>query len=325
MDQMTVFICEDNLDSILTGVYDAWASRQGHTHVQLVLNNAFTYSLLCSYVTVKTDAVKAESVVRSIKKKISVLAWQMVCRAAMSDDETKADAVYRFLIGGFHFGARITEMLTESAVQKIFALNRQVSNEAHFYREFLRFESVIPSVDDAATSSFHDTDPAASSFRDTAAAASSSFHDAPADNSSLTEIIKTPHDLYRVAEAKNLLRSDNAASATHCSEILYAKIRPQSNVLAMVTPHFADRLPSEDFLILDVGRSIAAVHPADRPWFLMPLAKEQADALLAQNADQYPDLWKTFYHMIAIKERKNLKLQRNMMPLRYREFMTEQL
>lgn len=296
MEKKTVFICEDNLDSILTGVYDAWASKQGHTHVQLVLNNAFTYSLLCSYVTVKTDTGKAESVVRSIKKKISTLAWQMVYRAAMSDDDTKADAVYRFLIGGFHFGARITEMLAEPAVQKIFALNRQVSNEAHFYREILRFESVIPSACDA-----------------------------PANNSSLTEIAKTPHDLYRVAEADNLLRSDNAASTTHCSEILYAKIRPKSNVLAIVTPHFADRLPSEDFLILDVGRSIAAIHPADKPWFLTPLAKEQADALLAQNTDQYPDLWKTFYHMIAIKERKNPKLQRNMLPLRYREFMTEQL
>lgn len=269
MGQMTVFICEDNLDSILTGVYDAWASKQGHAHVQLALNNAFTYSLLCSYVTVKTDAGKAESVVRSIKKKISVLAWQMVYRAAMSDDETKADAVYRFLISGFHFGARITEMLAEPAVQKIFALNRQVANEAHFYREILRFESVIPSVDDVAAASLHDAD--------------------------------------------------------HRGEILYAKIRPKSNVLAMVAPHFADRLPSEHFLILDVGRSIAAVHPADRPWFLTPLAKEQADTLFAQNTDQYPDLWKTFYHMIAIKERKNPRLQRNMLPLRYREFMTEQL
>lgn len=311
MDQKTVFVCEDNLDSILTGVYDAWASKQGHAHVQLVLNSAFTYSLLCSYITVKTDTAKAESVVRSIKKKISVLAWQMVYRAAMSDDETKADAIYRFLIGGFHFGARITEMLAEPAVQKIFALNRQVANEAHFYREILRFESVISSTDDVAASSFHDT-----------AASASSFY-APAGSRGHTEITKKPHGLSPAAG--DTLLSGNTDSTAHCGEILYAKIRPKSNVLAMVAPHFADRLPSENFLILDVGHSIAAVHPADRPWFLTPLTKEQADMLLAQNADQYPDLWKTFYHMIAIKERKNPKLQRNMLPLRYREFMTEQL
>ena len=27
---MTIFVCEDSLDGILTGVYDAWDSRLGH-------------------------------------------------------------------------------------------------------------------------------------------------------------------------------------------------------------------------------------------------------------------------------------------------------
>ena len=44
---------------------------------------------------------------------------------------------------------------------------------------------------------------------------------------------------------------------------------------------------------------------------------------MAAKSDGYRDLWKTFYQAIAIEERKNPKLQRNMMPLRYREYMTE--
>lgn len=32
---MTVFVCEDSLDGILTGVYDAWDSRLGHSGVRL--------------------------------------------------------------------------------------------------------------------------------------------------------------------------------------------------------------------------------------------------------------------------------------------------
>ena len=31
---MTVFVCEDSLDGILTGVYDAWDSRLGHSGVR---------------------------------------------------------------------------------------------------------------------------------------------------------------------------------------------------------------------------------------------------------------------------------------------------
>ena len=34
---MTVFLCEDSVCGILTGVYDAWDSRLGHANVKLAL------------------------------------------------------------------------------------------------------------------------------------------------------------------------------------------------------------------------------------------------------------------------------------------------
>lgn len=248
----TIYLCEDSFENIMTAVYDAWASKKGHSHVRLQINQESTMELFCDYITVETDLEKVEKVSRSIENKISHEAWQMVYRAAMSWDAKKADAIYRFLVGGFHYGRKVTQMLAEPAVQKIFELNRQVSNESHFFREFVRFDAM--------------------------------------DNN-----------------------------------ILLSKIRPKSNILAMIAPHFADRLSGENFMILDVDRNLAAVHQAEKQWFLTSLTREEAETVLSHESDVYRDLWKTFYNSIAIEERKNYKLQRNMMPLRYREFMTEHL
>ena len=32
---MTVFTCEDNFDAMMTCVYEAWASRLGHSNIKL--------------------------------------------------------------------------------------------------------------------------------------------------------------------------------------------------------------------------------------------------------------------------------------------------
>ena len=246
----TVYLCDDSLESIFTAVYDAWASRKGHAHVRLQMNQIATMELFCEYVTVTSDTAKAESVSRSIRRKISPEAWHLVYRAAMSSEDSRADDIYRFLIGGFYYGAPVVDMLTEPAVRRIQELNQRIANETHYHKEFLRFDATAEGI-------------------------------------------------------------------------LFARIRPKGNVLTMVTPHFADRLSGENFLILDVGRHIAAIHPAEKDWYLTSLSREQAEELLSQKHDEYRDLWKTFYDTIAIKERKNPLLQRNNMPLWYREFMTE--
>ena len=66
---MTVFVCEDSLDGILTGVYDAWDSRLGHSRVKLQAeteDSYETYELFCQYRQVKTDPGKAEKDRKSV-------------------------------------------------------------------------------------------------------------------------------------------------------------------------------------------------------------------------------------------------------------------
>ena len=50
--------------------------------------------------------------------------------------------------------------------------------------------------------------------------------------------------------------------------LLFAQIGPKNNVLAHMMPHFADRFPGENFVILDENRRIYGVHPAHKEWFL---------------------------------------------------------
>ena len=43
---------------------------------------------------------------------------------------------------------------------------------------------------------------------------------------------------------------------------------PVGAVSTLLAPHFVDRLPSEDWMIIDDNRRTAVVHPADQPYYL---------------------------------------------------------
>ena len=107
--------------------------------------------------------------------------------------------------------------------------------------------------------------------------------------------------------------------------ILYAEIGPKNNILTFIMPHFADRLPLENFVIYDEIRNIYAMHPARGEWYLVYGEEgiRQAEHHFSEGEKKYSELFYSFFHTIAIKERNNYGLQRNMLPLRYREYMTE--
>ena len=139
---MVVFVCENTPEGIFTGVYDAWSSRLGHANVRLEVQGEYNYSLFSEYREVKTDRIKAQKVVRSVRRSLSELAYSWIYRTTLSEREDRADAIYRFLVCGFSAGAagrQITENLQIPAVQAVFQINRAVANEAHLQTEFLRF------------------------------------------------------------------------------------------------------------------------------------------------------------------------------------------
>jgi len=108
--------------------------------------------------------------------------------------------------------------------------------------------------------------------------------------------------------------------------ILFAPMGPKNHVLTELMEHFSDRFPSENFMIYDEGRQIFGVHKAKGNWFLIS-AEGMAEKIKTTNVSDaesyYSGLFQHFCQTIAIKERKNPDLQRNMLPLRFRAYMTE--
>ena len=104
--------------------------------------------------------------------------------------------------------------------------------------------------------------------------------------------------------------------------ILFASIGPRNNILTFLMPHFADRFPSENFVIYDEIRGIFGIHPAGKQWFLQ-IGEEKPVLKYSEEEQIYSELFRAFVSSIAIESRRNLDLQRNMLPLRFREYMIE--
>lgn len=251
---MIIFTCEDTFEDMMTCIFEAWAAaaQVGHSNIRLMLEPVGDLELFCEYRSVIKDTEKTGKVIRTIYRKLNENAYQLIYKAAMSFDPKKLDAIYRFLILGFSVGPSVLQMLQAPQVMTVFELSRKVTNEAHLFREFLRFERLEQNV-------------------------------------------------------------------------LAAHIAPQCNILTILGPQFSDRMPSENWMIIDDTRNFAAVHPADQEYYLTPLTALELEQLTQykEYSDPYVALWKSFFQTIGIRERKNYKCQRTMMPLWYRKNMTE--
>lgn len=249
---MTIYTCENTFEAMMTCIYDAWDSKKGHQNIRLKAEPVGDMELFCEYRPIQTDTAKAQKVVRSIQRKLSNTAYIMVYRCAMSEQPDKLDRIYRFLLLGFAYPDKITDMLQHPYVNAVFALSRSVMNEAHIFREIVRFQALPDGV-------------------------------------------------------------------------LVAHIEPKSNILTLLYPAFDDRMPSENWLIIDDTRSIAAIHSADQETYLTTLSTDELQRLkhTEDMTDPFIDMWKSFFHHIEITERKNPSCQRTHLPLWYQKHATE--
>ena len=102
---------------------------------------------------------------------------------------------------------------------------------------------------------------------------------------------------------------------------LVATIEPKNFVLPLVSPHFCDRFPGEQFMIYDKSHKCTFVYQ-DGERSLISLEDLELPEV-GEEEEAYRKLWKRFYSTIAIEGRINLKLRMNNMPKRYWPNMTE--
>lgn len=142
--------------------------------------------------------------------------------------------------------------LSEPKVQRVFELSRRVGNEAHFFKEIVRFQELNNGV-------------------------------------------------------------------------LFSKIKPENQVLTCIADHFSNRLPLENWLIYDETHCMTLLHQAGKQWVLVVGEKIDLETTrnLSEEEQKFEKLWKGVVKSISIKERKNLKLQKQHLPLKYRKNMVE--
>lgn len=106
-------------------------------------------------------------------------------------------------------------------------------------------------------------------------------------------------------------------------DFFYSAIEPDNNILSLISGHFADRLRGECFILHDLRREVAFFYNRGESGYA-PLLKCESECFLRDGRDRfYEELWRDFYEIIAVEGRKNPKLQRNYMPVRYWKHLTE--
>ncbi len=101
--------------------------------------------------------------------------------------------------------------------------------------------------------------------------------------------------------------------------LLFAKVAPQNNIIIFLAEYFKKRL-RENFVIYDTKRKIAAFRNCSD----ICLKKVgEIKIQIGQKEKEINTLWRRFFQEIAVKERKNYRLQRSFVPLRYRKHILE--
>ena len=102
---------------------------------------------------------------------------------------------------------------------------------------------------------------------------------------------------------------------------LYAKVDAKYNVLYLLGKHFSKRLNNQKYIIHDIKRELAFLHTKE--FVGVQKVADYEIPLRSESEEKFQNLWKTFFDSVAIKSRKNKKLQQQTVPLIYRTYMTE--
>jgi probable DNA metabolism protein len=101
----------------------------------------------------------------------------------------------------------------------------------------------------------------------------------------------------------------------------YAALEPDYNIISLLALHFSKRLSDQRWVIHDLKRKSAVVYDKEG-WFLTSIAKPLNSHLSTDEKD-FQGLWKLYFKNIAIENRKNPRLQKQYMPVRYWAHLVE--
>lgn len=139
-----IYVCEDSLTGIFSGIYEVWKRKMTAEEADLEVGDSFERRLFCEYIFCKAEERKALAVIRMIQKNLGVDVYEKISYALLSADRRKAEMVFRAMLEAKKLSRkdRLMEHLGNEAVRAVFGMYRQVANEAHHYKGFVRFREL---------------------------------------------------------------------------------------------------------------------------------------------------------------------------------------
>ena len=140
----TIYVCEDSLTGIFSGIYEVWKRKMTAEEAGLEVGDSFERRLFCEYIFCKAEERKVLAVIRMIQKNLGADVYEKISYALLSADRRKADMVFRAMLEAKKLSRkdRLMEHLGNEAVRAVFGMYRQVANEAHHYKGFVRFREL---------------------------------------------------------------------------------------------------------------------------------------------------------------------------------------
>ena len=112
-------------------------------------------------------------------------------------------------------------------------------------------------------------------------------------------------------------------------ELFHATIEPDMDVLPLIAAHFTTRYADQRWLIYDRRRHYGLYYDLARTDVVRfeadstPKSTQLSATVLDEREPLFKLLWQAYFDHVNIPERKNLKLHRRHMPLRYWKYLSE--
>ena len=113
-------------------------------------------------------------------------------------------------------------------------------------------------------------------------------------------------------------------------DMYFSGIEPMYDVLPLIIDHFQKRFADQQWLLYDLKRNYGAFYNKTTVEEVVLSTSEincktgQVSQNILEEGDSiYQTLWKSYFKNINIKERKNLRLQRQQMPRRFWQYLPE--
>ncbi|ALW87151.1 DNA metabolism protein [Hymenobacter sedentarius] len=112
-------------------------------------------------------------------------------------------------------------------------------------------------------------------------------------------------------------------------DLFHATIEPDFDVLPLIAAHFTKRYADQRWLIYDRRRHYGLYYDLTRTDVVQfeatqaPKSTQLSATVLDEREPLFKLLWQAYFDHVNIPERKNLKLHRRHMPLRYWKYLSE--